>query len=256
MARKYEKPQAGNPHGLTINQHVIPKSLISRFCNEGGQVALYSKRLKKTLKLDPAADIFVAKRSWDQKGEWIGKQIEDAFLNLVNLIIEKPSFVLREEDKATIEEFYGLWRCRHDLRLRPLKDMTINGIVGDELDIDTMERLERGHVMYIGPNGTLPGRLMAGVQIIRNIDFFVSTVRNVRWGILRAGAGEFVFPDTFREWLIIPISPNIAIAADCDDTWLSLDGVALINAHAIDSCHEYYFSKNFDSCPIEVVANR
>ena len=37
MARcgRHEKPQAGNPHGLTINQHVFPTASIARFVIPG-----------------------------------------------------------------------------------------------------------------------------------------------------------------------------------------------------------------------------
>jgi hypothetical protein len=37
----YLKPQKGNPHGFTINQHVFPLASIARFSNGDGRVSLY-----------------------------------------------------------------------------------------------------------------------------------------------------------------------------------------------------------------------
>lgn len=245
----FEKTQSGNPHRLTVRQHIIPKALISQFSNERGQVQLKSKRLGKTLSLDPDADMFVAKRLWDQKAEIVGKKIEDAFISLALAISKDTGYSIQGQDKLIVEEFYALWRSRHQFRVAPLPDAIVNGIPGDDLDINSREVIEKKHGMYIQPDSSVPARFSMGIQITINIDQFVDRVRDYRWGILRSEDGNFLFPDTFSEWLMIPISPIILIAAQCANAVVSREQVSLINNYAIDSSHDYIFSRELSKCP-------
>lgn len=245
----FEKTQPGNPHRLTVRQHIIPKSLIGRFSNERGQVQLKSKRLGKVLNLDPDADMFVAKRLWDQKAEIVGKQIEDAFISLALTISSDTGYSIQGQDKLVVEEFYALWRSRHQFLVTPLSDSIVNGVAGDNLDINTREVIEKKHAMYIQADGAVPARFSMGIQITINIDQFVQKVRDYRWGVLRSDGGHFMFPDTFSEWLMIPISPTILIAAQCANAIVSREQVGLINKYAIDSSHDYIFSRELSRCP-------
>lgn len=245
----YEKPQPKNPHRLTVNQHIIPKSLISGFCNQRKQVMLYSKRLGKIINIDPAASIFCGKRVWDQRSEWVGKQVEDLFSALVKRVLHDEKYLLSEADKLAVAEFYGLRRSRHRFLINPIPDYTINARPAVIYDIDGLENLESNHIFAIRGDGSVPGRLLTGMQIGLEIDRFVGAVRNKDWGILRTSSEQFIFPDTFGEYLIVPISPAVAIAAGCKNTWLSKRDVEMINNHALESYHDYYFAENFSALP-------
>lgn len=51
---RYPKPQKGNPHKLTIDQHIFPKASISRFTGENGRVQVRRKSGEQDLWLTPA----------------------------------------------------------------------------------------------------------------------------------------------------------------------------------------------------------
>ncbi len=89
MSKKnYEKPQKGNPHGLTIDQHVFPKRSIERFAGQDGRVYVYLKSKQVYFQAAPGDVIFCAKRIWDQRAEYgYMREIEDKFQALAESII-------------------------------------------------------------------------------------------------------------------------------------------------------------------------
>lgn len=104
---KFEPTQPGNPHRLTIDQHVFPKASIQRFTNPGGSVEIFVKKLNRVLKLKPNNSIFCARRVWDQKTEaGIGKHIEDRFQALACAIEKGTVTTIGVFEKRIIEEFF------------------------------------------------------------------------------------------------------------------------------------------------------
>lgn len=76
----YPKPQKGNPHKLTINQHIFPKACISRFARENGTVQVRRKCGEQDQWVTPGNSYFCARRLWDQKAEAVFmKAIEDRY---------------------------------------------------------------------------------------------------------------------------------------------------------------------------------
>ena len=66
MVRKFDPVSKGNPHELTIDQHIFPKKSIDRFYNQDG--LLQVKRGNKIFNTNSGNDgIFCAKRVWDQR---------------------------------------------------------------------------------------------------------------------------------------------------------------------------------------------
>ena len=59
---KYEKPQKGNPHELTICQHTFPAKSIARFTNKSGIVEVKLIVESKNIKLKPKDMLFCARR--------------------------------------------------------------------------------------------------------------------------------------------------------------------------------------------------
>jgi hypothetical protein len=75
-----DKPQKGNPHRLTVNQHVYPAWSIERFADTTGKVEVWLRRSDKTFRASPDNPLFCARRTWDQRAEsGYMKAIEDEF---------------------------------------------------------------------------------------------------------------------------------------------------------------------------------
>lgn len=248
--------QTGNPHRLTVKQHVFPSASIKRYATTEGTVQVYSKRLGKVLSIYPKNSFFCVNRVWDQKSEnGIGKSIEDAFQALADRVVDGSVKRIGIFEKIVVEEYLSLWRSRHDLRHSGLPDYMVNGVSGDSLTLDQQEILEKNHTMFISEDGKFLGRFMAGPKILIQMDYFREQVKNVQWGIARARSGEFLVPDCFGPMMIVPISPNIALIADLDSQSLTADEVALVNRNAVLHCTDYYFSRALSCCPIVSFSN-
>jgi hypothetical protein len=166
--------------------------------------------------LQPSNNLFCAKWAWDQRSE-IGymKGIEDAFQSLVSKIIEKGNFLLGEEDNRIALSFLALWELRHSHHLNPIGDIELKGIhPGDALTKDEEELLEKkGYIVCSSKESKtmVESRFMAGANIQTSIDRKWLAHRDMKWGIVRAVEGEFVVPDTFSSFAIIPVSPNMSL---------------------------------------------
>lgn len=247
---KFEPTQPGNPHRLTVDQHVFPKASIQRFTNLGGNVEIFVKRLNRVLQLRSNNSIFCAKRVWDQKTEaGIGKHIEDRFQALARAIVSGTVTTIGIFEKRIVEEFFSLWRTRHKFRLEGLEDVVLHGVTGDSLTKDQQEILERKHVMY-ALDGVMKGRLLAGVHVFRYQDQFIHDNKSMRWGIARSCSDEFIVPDCFDDMMIVPVSPKIAIVADLPDLTLTHDQVVVINQAAISRASGYYFARRLAVSPV------
>ncbi|WP_236176099.1 hypothetical protein [Pseudomonas qingdaonensis] len=247
---KFEKPQTGNPHRLTVNQHVFPKSCISRFCNSDGVVQLFSRKLGRVIELAPGNDFFCVKRMWDQSAEaGIGKRAEDRFVRLARGIISGSVKTVGVFEKAIVEEFFSLWRTRHKFKVEGLPDIKLEGLSGDQLTKDEQEILESKHVSFM-LEGVMPGRFAASIHLFGFHQQFAINNHQMQWGIVRAGQGEFIVPDCFQDMMVIPLTPTIAIAADQSDSVLTIDEVATVNQLALTRVTDYFFARNFSRCPV------
>ncbi|MDO8065442.1 hypothetical protein [Janthinobacterium sp. SUN206] len=85
---RYPKSQKGNPHKLTIDQHIFPKACIARFIGENGTVQVRRKNGEQDLWLVPGSSYFCARRLWDQKAEaFFMKAIEDRYQEVARSIV-------------------------------------------------------------------------------------------------------------------------------------------------------------------------
>lgn len=251
MRDNFEAFQKGNPHRLTRQQHVFPAASIQRFQGRDGCVQVFRVGAGNCFSAKPNNPIFVAQRVWDEKAEnGIGKNIEDKFQYLAEGVVTGRLNAIGLLEKPVVEEFYSLWRTRYGFKYRGLPDMQVNRVSGNDLSKDEAEVLESKHTMYIRADGTMPGRLLAGVHIFGYYNRFRDSAKSLQWGIVRSADGEFVVPDCFHDLLIIPVSPSILIMADQPNSWLTKDEVAVVNRCAIERSEDYYFARNFGSCPI------
>lgn len=206
---EFEKPQRGNPHKLTINQHVFPRKSIDRFSDKNGLVQLYKVGGAKVIKASSTNSLFCAKRAWDQGTEaGIGKTIEDRFQRLVNSILVGSSNVLGYFEKEVIEDFLSLWGTRQKFRVDSLDDYKFEGSEGGSLTKDQQEILERNHYIFC-TDGVMPVRFASGLQVFGYMNAFRHDNQHTQWGIIRAGEGKFIVPDCFQDMMIVPVSPEV-----------------------------------------------
>lgn len=247
---KFEPTQPGNPHRLTLDQHVFPKAGIQRFTDLDGSVEIFVKKLNRALQLRPNNSIFCAKRVWDQKTEsGVGKRIEDRFQTLARAIISGSVTTIGIFEKRIVEEFFSLWRTRHKFKTEGLADISLHGITGASLTKDQQEILESNHTLY-AVDGVMKGRLMASLHIFGYQNQFLLDTQSIQWGIARSYSDEFIVPDSFDDMMIVPVSPRIAIVADLPDSVLTRDQVAAINQAAMARASDYYFARRLAVCPV------
>jgi hypothetical protein len=248
---KFEKPQKGNPHGLTINQHVFPRASIERFYDSNGFVSVFYKDHAKVIPSKSSNELFCAKRVRDQKTEsGIGKQIEDKFQSLVDSVLSGAVRIIGHFEKDVIEQFFSLWRARHKFKIEGLPDIQSEGISGELLTQDQQEILEKNHTIFMRQGGIMPGRFAASIHVVGYLQAFRSSNLEINWGIVRSESGEFIVPDCFEDMMIVPISPNITLIADQPDSVITRAEVAVINRIAVQRSTNFYFARKLSACPL------
>ena len=214
--RRSEKTQPMNPHGLTINQHVLPVKTIERFAGVDRRVAVIFKEGRRSSEIDrlsPKNILFCAKRVWNQRSEDIAKKTyEDPFQDLAERVIAGTTQCLDPKDNVIATCFFGLWVTRFLARKAPPQDKPVFGVTGIESQ-DLRERLERGRVSFVNPDRTISGRHLADMEIQKGIDKILMDYANWSWGIVEAQELEFVVPDC-PGVMYLPISPMIALLAN------------------------------------------
>ena len=122
--KNFEKVQKGNPHHLTIKQHIFPVKSIQRFCDDQGYIQIYNFAANKKHKIKPDDQIFCARRSWDQRAETgYMKQIEGEFQEIAErVLMNQMDHDFDETDKLKLNEFYALWRLRSYYSTNPEND--------------------------------------------------------------------------------------------------------------------------------------
>lgn len=249
----FEKPQKGNPHGLTVMQHTFPRASIARFIDGDGRVAVSYIPGKKQLRLTCDDQLFCAKRTWDQRAEQgFMKKIEDAFQSLAEGIIDGRVMRIGFFEKPIVNDFFALWNIRAHRKSQPIADQPINGIVALERNLtkDQQELLEKHHISFIRPDLKIPGRQLAGINIQMNLDMVRQQLADAQWGILKAAEGEFIVPDNFSNARVVPLTPTMCLFSQSDNEVISSAEVAEINRHAIASGVEYLFARDLSKCPL------
>lgn len=247
---KTQRPQRGNPHRLTVEQHVFPARSIERFAAADGKVSVRLRNSNKQLRLRPDNNLFCAKRAWDQRAEaGYMKTIEDEFQILADQII-CGSRRLDEEKSRIASRFFALWCFRFRARHNSTADHSVAGIVGERLSQNEEELLEANHIGFFRSDQTMPGRVVCGIQIQMSIDKFVSDFRGIRWGVLTTRRAELILPDTFGRFVFLPVTPITCLVCSGEDGELSLAQILEINRLAVRSAQQYYLARDFARCPL------
>jgi hypothetical protein len=249
----FEKPQKGNPYRLTIRQHVFPRASIARFANSSGRVHVHKVSVNKSFLSAPNNALFCAKRIWDQRTEdAFTNKIERPFQRLANAILDGSVSVVGQSEKKTINLFFALCFIRAEWKSIRIPNRQIPGAVGFEFETtqNLQEELEARHIICFGPDLTFPGRSSAGVVMQTRIAQLQSDLEDARWGILRAGKGEFLVGDNFSWGRVLPISPVKCLVSAVDNEEISESQVAWLNRETISHSREYYFARDLFKCPM------
>lgn len=106
-------------------------------------------------------------------------------------------------------------------------------------------------ISFVRPDGTFPGRVIAGLQMLRQLDMaWVSGWNDVRWGVLRAVDGEFVVSDALLNPAPMPVLPTVYLSANVQDRLLDYTQVAHLNHVALRASLRYSFARDFERCPM------
>ncbi|WP_038486000.1 hypothetical protein [Collimonas arenae] len=246
-----EKTQKGNPHKLTVNQHIFPRASMDRFATSGG---VHVRRLDHSDNIMFGTDnpYFCARRVWDHKTEHgLMVEIENKYQDTAEQIASGSVRTLSTHMNESVTDLYLIWQLRFNRYLNPISDTLLKGVEPDRnLSKNSQEVLESKGVVFMKPEGTVPGRFMAGIGISIAMDRERNRMKKTKWGILTSDDVEFIVPDNFLRYSIVPLSPTVCLAAEMRDQRVGVEQVATINGLAIQGSHRYYFARDLSQCPV------
>lgn len=248
----FEKPQKGNPHQLTVNQHCFPASCIKRFAGTDGKIQLVLLPQEEIVTVGPAAEMFCVKRAWDQRAEHIFmKEIEDKYHALANVIISNNKLALDTNQQQIITDMFALWNIRYHWKGQPIKDQNIERAIRAAVEYtnDQQEELEKHGITAIRPDLKIPGRSLTGLSIQQNLFSVRKQMHDAHWGILSSRTGAFLVPDHSPNSRMMPLTPNLCLFAQSDNDEVTESELAEINARSISDSTDYYFAKDISKCP-------
>lgn len=246
-----ERTRPRNPNSLTVNQHVFPSKSIGRFADQSGRVSVHDLRRDKVFRTRPGNSIFYADRAWDQRAEsGYMKRIEDDFQRLVAPIVDGKVQTIPTEAKAAIDGFFALWYMRSRYREIESQEIELNGIFGGNLTKEQEENLEKNGYTFVRNSGKMPARQLNGVELqMRTGNYARDLASSVtRWGVIAAQSGEFVVPDVPSHG-IIPLAPRLALVQSAPDGMITERNLAEINLAMRATSQDYFFARDFSSCP-------
>jgi len=253
MRRKSEKTQPGNPHELTLKQHILPAKSIGRFAGSDGCVSVIFKNRpnsQRSIRVSPDNPLFCANRVWDHGSEISCKtSIEDPFQELAERILSGITTTIMGEDKSIVDSFYGLWEARSFYNLNPLPDVPLSGVIAveRELSIDEQELLEKNNISFVKPNLTFSGRDLAGDMIAVRINKYRKELEGVSWAIVRTIKWEFFVPNA-PKFHYVPISPTVSLIANYSQYLIEREEVGRINGLLYKLTDSYIFARDFSRC--------
>lgn len=247
---RVERTRSGNPNKLTLNQHVFPFRSIQRFANQSGRVSVQDVNRGKIRHAKPSDIVFCARRAWDERAEaGYMKHIEDEFQKIARSIVNGQAVTITPEQKPAIDRMFALWYMRARYRKLEAQEIQLRGITGDNLTKAQEENLEKNGYIFSRRGGAMPARQLNGLQLQWRIDGYARDLAaSTRWGVISAQSGEFIMPDV-PSHTIIPLSPRLALVASAPYGIIREQNVAEINGAIRADSRQYFFARDFSSCP-------
>jgi hypothetical protein len=196
------------------------------------------------------SELFCALRGWDHRTEHgLMENIEREFQPIATAVLAGKD-VLSDVENQAVTHFWYLWNERFTLKHAPQSALQPRSPWPDEqpLTQEKREHLEsNGYVFFA--DGAIPGPQAAGLGLMMKLGPWLSRQAPMIWNILRSEDLEFLVPDTFGEYRIVPIAPNCCVATDVpSDSRLDRSKVRQINELALAQSKEYVFAREFRSC--------
>lgn len=251
MPSRPDPTQPGNPHGLTVRQHIFPTASMKRFIDVDRCVDLADIGRKKHRRARPNDPIFCANRAWSHGAEsGYMKAIEDTFQGVVEDIRHRVTIALSEEENFAISKFYALWHVRSRRRHLEEQYVTPNGILGGEPMLqDELEILEKnGYATIYDGNKFAMRDLNSGIISIQMGQLLQTSFRGAKWGVVQAVDGEFMVPDAPVHG-VIPIEPSLALIVHCTCGLITKENLAVVNVAMKSEADTYVFARSLDNCP-------
>lgn len=207
---------------------------------------------EQDLWLTPGDSYFCARRLWDQKAEAVFmKAIEDRYQDVARDIVSGAITALDATMNMDVTDMYLLWTLRHERYLNPIPEAQLNFVAPErEMSVDTQEILEANGYLFAAPDNTIPSRFMTGLRFVIEMRRERERMAGKRWGILRSYEAEFLVPDNFSAYSVLPLSPTVALVEGHADQQIGFRQVADINGQALHGSHRYYFARDITRCPV------
>ena len=239
-------PQPGNPHGLTRDQHVLPRASIARFAGPDGFVECCCLPNGDTVRRHPKHHMFCADRVWNQHAESGGTttHVETAFKFLVDRIESGQLTQLDPEDHIAVTKFFGLVIAREQLRDERPDDLVTPDSTSQCLTDDEKEILEKKGYFFVQEGGVMESRMAAGMRIFAQIPWVVRNWGHWKWGIIRSQGPQFVVSDTIQPFRYVPVGPTTLLAANNLNLEIDAAQVQAFNRRARQTSKRYYFAQD------------
>ncbi|XXY50119.1 hypothetical protein WME91_03080 [Sorangium sp. So ce269] len=244
----FEKPQKGNPHQLTVKQHVHTAHAISQFEGTDGCVDVKLLSSGKTIRVACGNAVFCANRVWDERAE---KGYMQAVEHAFHAELARAEIAGRAaRNHAAISRYHLLWGLRHFYTKNSISDITLTDVSGSGLSKEQEEILEAKWGGFVRSGGVSPARFNISLKIQQRLDMHMSAYAGREWGLLRAAAGQFLVADCYGELAVLPISPTLCFCGDAPDRAIEQGEVAAINRASMDAATAFYFGRDLAACPV------
>ncbi|MDY6944409.1 MAG: hypothetical protein SXG53_01715, partial [Pseudomonadota bacterium] len=222
---KFDRPQAGKPHQLTIYQHVFPVASIRRFCGPAGTVQV--RHGEKTFACPPNDRVFCARRSWNEGSEkGAFKGIEDKFQVVASELLNGTLHAITDDHKSTIDTFFALWHTRVRAKSIKASDAKLEILGGNEsYSDDQVELLEKNGYAAMRRDGSIAARNFVSIWISLQMGDIRRHLAAYPWRVVRSLEAEFIVPDHPSSVGIVPIAPRMYLTVGERDVYATAEDV-------------------------------
>lgn len=238
----------------TKKQHIHAKFCIKKFSKFNSLLKKECVELQYVTnsyinKFNPDDKIFCGSWLWDWRTEFNSWPIETAFHNEIKNAIEGLG---KPRNHKAISDYHLLWWARHHFRHNPNQDQVMASTPDSSLSKEGEENCESNGYMYAN-NGVMPARFLTSILLWAFRRSKIDYYDGLHWSLVESQEGEFIVADCYQCILFMPISPTKAfVAYHPKDEIITRDNVAKLNQLSISVATKYYFSSNFNQCPIIV----
>jgi hypothetical protein len=239
---------------ITKAQHVFPRSCLVHFRDASGKLEIGDLKTGKVTRVGLDRPPFVTERSWDQRTEsGPMHEVETDFGRVVAPIRKGQVLGLGAEHHRAVTAMYALWMLRAHRAREPIPDIKLNVQVEQRAEhtAAVVDQLEAHGIITVAPDGSVPGRQLAGPQLQLDFDRALNHLAGVTWGVVRAaeGAGEFCIPDSPERVLYLPLTPRIALASNWPDGEVGRADVSSFNTAAFQHAKAFVAARSVSACP-------